>query len=852
MEKNMRVNRIVFSVLFTIILFVGLIVVTNIADASTAESPIRNNSFEKDLKFWKTNGSEAIVVKTDDWAAPNGGDKRLDYYSDDPYVAKTFQTISDIENGNYILSVYIANNGIFNTSYMYVESGGDKITKDLPETGDWRQIKLPVTVENREITIGFNADGQSGAWLGVDVVTLTKEENITPDPDGFIKGLDISSLTKVEDHGGIFFDQGIEKEPLEIFTDYGANYARLVIWKDPVDVDDYNNLEDTIKKAKRIKSSGMKLLLNFHYSEFWADPGRQDIPEAWRDYSFDELVQAVYDHTEETLTALEKEGIIPDMIQVGNEIRSGMLFPHGEISKNGFSNLSMLINSGIQAVRDAEGGKNIDVMLHLDEGGDNEAYQWWFDGVTSEGVIDFQVIGASYYPYWHGTLKDLEHNLNDISKRYDKDVIVVETSYGFTLDDADGHSNQFNASSEKIAGYPATAEGQAKFLYDLLEIIKNVPNEHGKGFFYWEPAWLGVEGAGWKSGEGNSWENQALFDFEGNALEALNIYTDDYVAEEPEPRPADPEPEKDPTLKDLMLYSLNKPTTASSSAGNGVEKPNAPQYAVDGNDYTSWGTDEGIGAWWQVDLEEDLPVERILFQFWDGIEQIRIEISTDGEKYTDLGLFDIDQSKMNIALSDEMVGRYLKVTITKATSNWVGFMRFDAYGLAESVDKDQIAPETKVTIKGKLVDGSYMDQVKLDFTAIDDDSGVAKTEYSFDNGIIWHTFKDEFTFNEIGEHSILYRSIDMAENVEETKRLTFSIQIESNEDISKIPAYPEENKIETEEGVKDKKNEEVKGTLLPRTFTGTYNFIVIGMSFFMIGIVIYLMQYRKKNLSNNK
>src|SRR5699024_8869345 len=142
-------------------------------------------------------------------------------------------------------------------------------------------------------------------------------------------------------------------------------------------------------------------------------------------------------------------------------------------------------------------------------------------------------------------------------------------SYGFTLENADGHGNIFNAGLEEIAGYPATVEGQAKFLYDLLEVIKNVPNDRGLGFFYWEPAWLGVKGAGWVANEGNAWENQAMFDFDGNALESLKIFTDGYVAPEPAPRPSDPEPEKDPTLIDLILHSQNKPTSASSSAGDG-------------------------------------------------------------------------------------------------------------------------------------------------------------------------------------------------------------------------------------------------------------------------------------------
>ncbi len=160
-------------------------------------------------------------------------------------------------------------------------------------------------------------------------------------------------------------------------------------------------------------------------------------------------------------------------------------------------------------------------MLHLADGGDNGLYRWWFDEITGRGVTDFDVIGFSFYPYWHGTLGQLSYNLADISARYDKDVVVVETAYGFTLNDGDAHPNIFGAAQADAAGYPATVEGQTAFIEDIRQTVQDVPGGRGLGVFYWEPAWLPVEGAGWRSGEGNAWENQALFDFGGNALASL-------------------------------------------------------------------------------------------------------------------------------------------------------------------------------------------------------------------------------------------------------------------------------------------------------------------------------------------
>jgi len=344
--------------------------------------------------------------------------------------------------------------------------------------------------------------------------------------EDFIRGADISSLEKVEFYGGKFFDNGKERDALDILKDRGVNWIRLRIWNDPVSFGGFCDKESTVRMAKRVKEHGFKLLLDFHYSDEWADPSHQTKPAEWADLSFEELKQAVYDYTYEVLSELKEVGALPDIVQIGNEIRSGMLWPDGKTwgeGVGGFDGLAELLKSAIKAVHDVAGDEPIKIALHLDNGHDNSAYRWWFDEITKREV-EFDVIGISWYPYWHGTLEQLKYNMNDISERYDKDVAVFETAYGFTLEDADGHPNIFGPEERDKAGYPASVQGQADLLYDVFKAVAEVPNNRGLGVFYWEPTWLGVEGAGWIEGEGNAWENQAMFDFEGNALDSLYVF----------------------------------------------------------------------------------------------------------------------------------------------------------------------------------------------------------------------------------------------------------------------------------------------------------------------------------------
>lgn len=358
----------------------------------------------------------------------------------------------------------------------------------------------------------------------------------------FIKGADVSMLAEVEKHGGKFFDEhGNPQDAMAILKENGFNYIRLRLWVEPKDADGKpygggnNDLATTIALAQRAKANGMKFLLDYHYSDFWMDPARQNKPKAWANMNIDQLTEAVYQHTKTTMDAFAKAGVLPDMVQVGNEINGGMLWPEGKSwGQNGgeFDRLAGLLNAGIKAVK--EHGDQIKIMLHLAEGTKNDTFIWWFDEITKRKV-PFDIIGLSYYIYWNGPMNALQYNMDDISKRYDKDLIVVEAAYGYTTANCDNAENNFTSKEADDAGYPATVQGQANYLHDLLQVVTKVPEGRGKGVFYWEPAWLPTPGATWatKAGmkynsddwkEGNARENQSLFDCQGKVLPSIKAF----------------------------------------------------------------------------------------------------------------------------------------------------------------------------------------------------------------------------------------------------------------------------------------------------------------------------------------
>jgi beta-galactosidase len=242
-------------------------------------------------------------------------------------------------------------------------------------------------------------------------------------------GADISFLPQLEKRGMKFYDKGVEGDAIAILKKHGFNYIRLRIFNDPARDSGYSpkdgfcDLQNTLQMAKRIKAAGLKFLLDFHYSDYWADPQKQYKPAAWRNQDFTQLTQSVYDYTKMVMQHLKDQNTLPDMVQVGNEINHGMIWPEGSISN--LDSLSQLIYAGINGVKAI--APSTTIMLHIALGGQNDEARFFIDNMLARAV-PFDVIGLSYYPQWHGTLQDLTFNITDLSGRYKKDVIVVEYS----------------------------------------------------------------------------------------------------------------------------------------------------------------------------------------------------------------------------------------------------------------------------------------------------------------------------------------------------------------------------------------------------------------------------------------
>lgn len=363
----------------------------------------------------------------------------------------------------------------------------------------------------------------------------------------FVKGMDLSTLLELERCGAKYYDNGEERDLLAIMKSYDVDTIRIRLWNDPwlETGESYgageNDLKTSLEIAKRVTAAGFGVLLNFHYSDFWADPGKQIKPKAWADYGVKELEQAVYDYTLESMQTFLDAGVNITMVQVGNELSNGLLWPEGKVPN--YDNIATFVNAGIRAVRKADAA--IPVMIHLDNGGNNALYREWFDNFTKRGE-DFEIIGLSYYPFWHGSLQMLNDNMNDIAERYGKDLVIAEVSMGYTMED---YKNYEKLSDEERKGYatrpalvekieyPMTKQGQYDFMEDFLNRISHIKGGKGKGFFYWEPAWIPVPGSGWATPAslkymndpgpcGNEWANQALFDYDGNALPTLSLIRD--------------------------------------------------------------------------------------------------------------------------------------------------------------------------------------------------------------------------------------------------------------------------------------------------------------------------------------
>jgi arabinogalactan endo-1,4-beta-galactosidase len=312
-------------------------------------------------------------------------------------------------------------------------------------------------------------------------------------------GADISFLPQAEEQGSLFKENGIPKPALQILHEHSYNWVRLRIFNAPSTLP--NNLAYTISAAKRSKAMGFRVLLDFHYADSWADPHHQPTPHEWQAMTHVQLVSAVFAYTRDTISAFREAGVLPDMVQVGNEISRGMIWPDGQLPEN-WDQFAQLLQAGINGVDAGRGNMAPPlIMVHIDRGGDVAGTKDFFDRLNSY-KIHFDVIGQSYYPWWQGSLNDLRDNLRFMAETYAKDIYVVEVAYNWRAGNYLKYPGPF----------PETPDGQRDFLDEVNRVVMDTPGGHGRGVFWWEPAVRGPL------------VDRGFFDNDGNVLPVVGVF----------------------------------------------------------------------------------------------------------------------------------------------------------------------------------------------------------------------------------------------------------------------------------------------------------------------------------------
>jgi len=343
----------------------------------------------------------------------------------------------------------------------------------------------------------------------------------------FYLGVDLSYVNEMEDCGAVYRVDGEARDPYQIFADYGANLVRIRLWHSP-DWTEYSTFDDVVRSLQRADALGMDTLLDFHYSDTWADPSKQIIPAAWAEIDdLDELGQSLYQYTYDVLTELNSLELLPEIVQVGNEINTEILRPENSSGYPiNWERNAFLLNKAIQAVRDvgAQTAEPPRVMLHIAK---PEEVEGWLSAATDAGISDFDLIGISYYPGWSShSIKTVGNVINRLRYEFNKDVMIVETAYPWTLDSLPESASNILGQDFVIDDYPATPDGQRQFVIDLAQ---SVLSNGGSGIVYWEPAWVSTDCYTlW--GQGSHWENATFFDFQrdNEVLPGIDFLQQDY------------------------------------------------------------------------------------------------------------------------------------------------------------------------------------------------------------------------------------------------------------------------------------------------------------------------------------
>lgn len=349
--------------------------------------------------------------------------------------------------------------------------------------------------------------------------------------DKFSMGADLSYVNQIEDNGGIYRDAGVATDAFKIFKNHGCNTVRVRLWHNPTWYTAltggklYSNLADVERTIKRAKAEGMAVSLDLHYSDDWADPNTQKTPAAWEKLSIDVLKDSIYNYTFSVLTYLKNKNLTPEMIQIGNETNNGLLHPIGKIQNNNFKNCGILLNSGIKAVRDFSTNSTIkpQVIIHVAQ---LQFAEWWVKGITENGgVTDYDIIGLSHYNKWSkvSNMSDISKIVSSLRNTYNHKVMIVETAFPWTDKNADTYNNLIS-NNENASDYTLTKEDQSRYLKDLTQTVITAG---GSGVQYWEPAWI-TSNMKDRWGKGSSWENCALFDFNGEVIQGMDFMKPNY------------------------------------------------------------------------------------------------------------------------------------------------------------------------------------------------------------------------------------------------------------------------------------------------------------------------------------
>jgi arabinogalactan endo-1,4-beta-galactosidase len=540
--------------------------------AEAASVSLSNPGFESGLAGWTVSGAtSAATVAT---PGRNNAGSRLNLYASGAYNVAVSRQVGGLNAGWWTASAWAkSGTGLSHTTLNLRGCGSGDASAVVPNTEQddaWVRVAVSAYVTSGSCTLSIATNGSAGAWANLDDVAFE-----TGRVQRGLRGGDISSLAKNEARGAAYASaSGVTGNAVSLLAGQGMNLARLKVWVNPAD--GYNTAAQVVPMAVRAKAAGMKVLIDFHYSDTWADPGKQTVPRAWSGHSPAQLAEDVRAHTASVMTALKNAGVLPDYVQVGNEINPGMLWPWGQtwdvntsdnVTGAQWDNLASFLKAGASAVKAVS--PNSKVILHLTNINNGiSGLTWWFDAVTARSV-PFDVIGLSYYSYWHGSLASLQSAITTLSGTYNKDVMVVETAYPFTLsDDSPGFANVIGTTDALTRGYPATPASQAAQFRAVQDAVAAAPGGRGLGAVYWEPAWTAVAGSGWDPADpssGNNWENQAMFDFNNRLLPAAAAFA---------PDPSGPGPVT--TTTTTTTTSPTTTTTASPTTTTTTSKTSNP------------------------------------------------------------------------------------------------------------------------------------------------------------------------------------------------------------------------------------------------------------------------------------